>query len=382
MKPWRPATFRPNISPDVSQPIEIPGYDAPGLFNVNPLLVAKGLSGQKSFFEVQLIRLHFKYFAVMTIQLNSVDQVEILTLQDNTIDIIPKDNTDIITRARLIDSDFNVRGSVLAEHGFSCLVTVTKGAKKRQLLFDFGFSPFGAAHNADILGIDLSNVALLCLSHGHFDHTGGLLELADRIGNRPIDLVLHPAALRQGRGKRINAHTISRTPGLNVEEMQSAGIRICESRDPLSLLDGDVLFLGEIPRTTEFEKVEQGRVYLEKGEDLDDDLADDTSLVFNVRGKGLVLLSGCAHAGIVNSLHHAVRVTGIEPVLAVMGGFHLSGREALINPTIEGLRAFNPDYVVPTHCTGRVAVNRFEQEMGDRFLLNMAGTSMCFSADP
>jgi 7,8-dihydropterin-6-yl-methyl-4-(beta-D-ribofuranosyl)aminobenzene 5'-phosphate synthase len=105
-------------------------------------------------------------------------------------------------------------------------------------------------------------------------------------------------------------------------------------------------------------------------------------MVFNVRGKGLVVLSGCAHAGIVNTVAHARRVTGIDTVMAIMGGFHLSGTDtdAVIWPTIEALKAFDPTYIVPTHCTGRTAVQMIEKAMPDRFILNMSGTRLTFSA--
>ncbi len=316
----------------------------------------------------------------MVVQLNTVDRVEILTLQDNTIDMITSDNSEIITRARPIDQNFNVKGPVLAEHGFSCQVSVTKGNTTRHMLFDFGNSAFGAAYNADLLDVDLRRVELLALSHGHFDHIGGLAELMKRTGKKSLDLVLHPAALREGRGRRINDRITVRTQGLSRETLAEIGVNPVETRDPMLLLDGDVLFLGEIPRRNDFEKAETGRVYHDSGKDLADTLPDDTSIVFNVRDRGLVLLSGCAHAGIVNSLTHAVAVTGISTVMTVMGGFHLSGREELISPTIEALKGFQPDYIVPTHCTGRTAINRIEAEMGDQFLLNMSGTTLSFAS--
>ena len=104
--------------------------------------------------------------------------------------------------------------------------------------------------------------------------------------------------------------------------------------------------------------------------------------MMNVKGKGLVILTGCAHAGIVNTVRHAVKITGVEKVCTVMGGFHLSGPffEPIIEQTTEELKELNPLYVVPTHCTGRKAIMHIESEMPEKFILNMSGTKLTFSA--
>jgi 7,8-dihydropterin-6-yl-methyl-4-(beta-D-ribofuranosyl)aminobenzene 5'-phosphate synthase len=105
-------------------------------------------------------------------------------------------------------------------------------------------------------------------------------------------------------------------------------------------------------------------------------------MVFNVRDKGLVVISGCAHAGIVNTVAHARQTTGVDKVMAVMGGFHLGGQDVdqVVKPTIAALKALTPTYVIPTHCTGRLAVQMIEKEMPDQFILNMSGTRLTFSA--
>lgn len=120
----------------------------------------------------------------------------------------------------------------------------------------------------------------------------------------------------------------------------------------------------------------------ENGEEQWDPIEDDSALVANLREKGLVVISGCAHSGIVNTVNYAKTVTGVDRVHAVMGGFHLTGPafSEIIEPTTEALKGIDPDYIVPTHCTGRNAVMHIEREMPDRFLLNMAGTKIVFSA--
>jgi 7,8-dihydropterin-6-yl-methyl-4-(beta-D-ribofuranosyl)aminobenzene 5'-phosphate synthase len=130
--------------------------------------------------------------------INEVDRVEILTLQDNYVDLVVMDNTPVIQRARPL-KDGELKSSIMAEHGFSAVVTVQSGEEVRSALFDFGFSEHGAALNAETLDEDMSRVEVCALSHGHPDHVGGLKKLAEKVGKRGIHLVLHPAAFTTPR---------------------------------------------------------------------------------------------------------------------------------------------------------------------------------------
>jgi len=318
----------------------------------------------------------------MSISLNPVDRVEILTLQDNYIDIASGDSTDIIQRAVPL-KDGEIKNTILAEHGFSVLITVSAGDRARTLLFDFGLSEFGAAFNAEALHADLTAVEAMALSHGHIDHTGGFRQLVQKVGKKGITLVVHPAAFRHPRYLKITADFKVYFPAFAREMVQEAGLDLVETIEPYPLLDGDLLFLGEIPRETAFEKGMPNAYYEQDGEERFDAIEDDTAVVMNLKGKGLVVLSGCAHAGIINTVNHAKKVTGIDSIHAVMGGFHLTGKhfEPFIKPTSGALKAFNPQYVVPTHCTGRNAINYIEQEMPEQFLLNMAGTKLTLASD-
>ena len=154
------------------------------------------------------------------------------------------------------------------------------------------------------------------------------------------------------------------------------------AQTPCPLLGDTLLFLGEVPKRTEFEKGMLKARYEEGGTEKFDPIEDDSAIVAHVKGKGLVVLSGCAHSGIVNTVAYAREVTGIDPVFAVMGGFHLTGAdfEPIIGRTTEALKAFNPRHIVPTHCTGRKASMHIEREMPEEFLLNMSGTKMVFAA--
>ena len=317
---------------------------------------------------------------MMGATLNEVDRMEVLTLQDNFVDIAAMDSTEMVRRAMPVQ-DAEVKISILAEHGFSALITVVTGDNRRSVLFDFGFSEQGSAFNVDALGLDLSNVETLVLSHGHMDHFGGLLPLVERIGQKRIDLVLHPSAFRQQRYVKVAEDLKFFLPSLNREKLENAGIFPMESKDPYALLDGKLLFLGQVPKKTTFETGDPRLYYDEQGASHQDPVEDDTAVVAHVKEKGLVILSGCAHAGIVNTVQYAQAVTGVDRVYAVMGGFHLTGavNAPAVEPTIAALKELNPQYIVPTHCTGREATMRIEKEMPDKFLLNMSGTKMIFA---
>ena len=316
----------------------------------------------------------------MSIQLNPVDSVEVLTLQDNYIDLVARDNDEVVQRANPLKGN-ELGHSIRAEHGFSTYIVVTKNGKAHHMLFDFGFSEDGAALNARALNADLSQVEVLVLSHGHLDHLGGLESLIAAVGKKDLDLVVHPGVFVKRRYRKAIENFRVFVPSLSREKSDQAGVNIVETRDPYPLLDGDGIFLGEIARVTDFEKGVPDMFYEVEGEEKQDPFYDDSGIVFNLRDKGLVVISGCAHAGIVNTVKYAQHVTGIKDVWAVMGGFHLSGAdfESVISPTATGLKEINPHYIIPAHCTGRDAVMHIEREMPDAFLLNMAGTKMTFA---
>jgi 7,8-dihydropterin-6-yl-methyl-4-(beta-D-ribofuranosyl)aminobenzene 5'-phosphate synthase len=313
--------------------------------------------------------------------LKPADKIEIITLQDNYIDMTAMDNTAVVTRAIPLKEGY-FRQSVLAEHGFSAVVRVTREGEAGKLLFDFGFSEEGASYNARILGVDLSGVEAVVLSHGHNDHTGGFEKLTAMIETRNGPFVVHPAVFRSPRYVKMFGDMKIFFSPLDRGKIAAAGLTLVESTAPYPLLEDAVLFLGEIPRKTDFEKGLPIAHYQENSDEKWDPIEDDTSIVMNLKNKGLVVLSGCAHSGIVNTVHYAREITGIDKVHAIMGGFHLSGPlfEGIIDRTIAELIAIDPDYLIPCHCSGRKAIMEIEKALPDKFILNMAGTRMTFSS--
>ncbi len=311
--------------------------------------------------------------------LKIVEKVEILTLQDNYIEMTAMDNNAVVTRAAPL-KDGEIKASIGAEHGFSALVKVTAEGKTRTMLFDFGFSENGAAQNAQTLGVDLKDVEVAALSHGHSDHTGGMAKLTAMTGRTGLPLVVHPAAFQSPRYLKFSEEFKIYFPQFTRDMVRQAGLSVMEAEGPYPMLDGAVLFLGVIPHTTDFEKGWPLPHCQKDGKESWDAIEDDSSIVMHLKDKGLVILSGCAHAGIVNTVQYAVKATGISRIHAIMGGFHLSGPffEPLIDRTTLELQKMNPAYIIPTHCTGRKAIMEMEKQMPQQFILNMAGTKLTF----
>jgi 7,8-dihydropterin-6-yl-methyl-4-(beta-D-ribofuranosyl)aminobenzene 5'-phosphate synthase len=227
------------------------------------------------------------------VKINAADRIEIMTLQDNYIEITAMDNSEVVSRARYLLGG-EIKNSILAEHGFSALVSITRAGRTRQILFDFGFSPIGAAYNARALNAGLADVNILVLSHGHSDHFGGLGEVLKLIGKRNLRIVLHPGVFKASRYLRFGSLK-AYFPRLTKNYLEELGLEVVESAAPLEILDGDALFLGEIEKGTDYEKGMPFAFYEQEGKESRDVIEDDSALVMNLKGKGLVILSGCAH---------------------------------------------------------------------------------------
>ena len=317
----------------------------------------------------------------MPVTMNEIDKIEILALQDNYIDLLSQDSNDIISRALPV-KDNEVKTTIIAEHGFAAVITVARDSQSRSMLFDFGFSEMGAVLNARAMDIDLSVIEATAISHGHLDHVGGMVELMKMVGKKNIDLVLHPEAFRDPRLLKVSEEKKLKFLSFKREKPELAGLNVIEAADPYPMLDNNILFLGSIPRTTEYEKGAPNLYYSDKGEVKPDDFADDTSLVAHLKGKGLVVISGCAHSGIINTVKYAQKVTGIDTVFAVYGGFHLAGNnmETVVEKTTYALQEIDPVYIITGHCTGRDAIASIEKAMPEKLIVNMSGTKTTLGA--
>jgi len=314
------------------------------------------------------------------VSLKEVDRVEILTLVDNYVDLL-LGNTDVITRPATAGGGEIPTDTFLAEHGLSLLVTVYEGEKSHTILFDTGYTQIGVPHNMEKLGIDADSIEAIVLSHGHMDHTGSLHILLEKIG-RPIPLVVHPDAFLFPRYLEGDDGKKRRFPRTLVKaDLEDRKVDALVRKTPTHLADDTVMVTGEVERVTEFEKG-LPNAFAERDGKLEKDLIlDDQSLVIKLKEKGLVIISGCSHAGIINTVLYARKMTDIEKIHGVMGGFHLSGAafEAIIEETVKELQRMNPQVLVPMHCTGWKAIQRFAQEFPSSFALNSVGSKIVLS---
>ncbi|MCK4274333.1 MAG: MBL fold metallo-hydrolase [Dehalococcoidales bacterium] len=256
----------------------------------------------------------------------------------------------------------------LGEWGLSMLVE----ADGMKILFDTG-GGIAAVHNAELMRVDLAAVDRMVLSHGHYDHTGGLLEVLRRAGGKEI--IAHPDVWARKYGSLDN--TPKRYIGIPFvrEALEVMGTTFNLSREPVKLSE-HVMTTGEIPMLTDYEVVEKYLCVMEGDEMKQDPLDDDLALIIDTEF-GLVVILGCAHHGIVNTLTQAKKVTGKELIYAAIGGTHLvhASKERL-EKTAAALQEMGVQYLGASHCTGFNASAYLAREFGDRFFQNNAGTRL------
>lgn len=348
--------------------------------------------------------------------LQKVEKVSITILMDNSTDFLLTNSAHAVRPPLIANEKFNLPPPV-AEHGFSALVNVVskyvqiKGEKKNSIndyntdknsssgnntfLFDTGVSKNGVVHNANTFGIDFKQIDGIILSHGHFDHFTGLVNILKRISARQtpttnLDVFAHPDAfLRRWEiypdGKR------AKMPFLDETQLKKAGATIHKITG-ITFLPNEycpsLLITGQIPRETSFEKgfpfqyAENTHKDHKKKLTPDPLVKDDQAIVINVRNKGLIILTGCGHAGVINSINYAKKITGVDKIYAVIGGFHLPADggiyEEAIDPTLKELQKANPEYIVPCHCTGWKATNKIIDLMPEKFIQSGVGTIFTF----
>jgi 7,8-dihydropterin-6-yl-methyl-4-(beta-D-ribofuranosyl)aminobenzene 5'-phosphate synthase len=226
--------------------------------------------------------------------------------------------------------------------------------------------------------VDLSKVESVILSHGHFDHFGTLVELLNK-ATKGIPLVLHPDAFLE---RSLNIPVTGRVemPRLDEVALKEAGVTLHKVKEASTLASDLILISGEVRRVTDFEKGFPWAEAKIDGKWVVDPFHDDQGVAVKVKRKGLVVIGGCSHAGIINMVKHVQAVAQTSKVHAVLGGFHLTGPifQPIIGPTIEEMKKIGPDYVMPMHCTGWNAINRFAEEMPKQFILTTVGTTYVF----
>lgn len=317
------------------------------------------------------------------VSLRPVDRLEVTIVVDQSVDILLAPGGPAI-RPPIVVGEWSERDQLRAEHGYALLVQTTIGGDTHTVVYDAGLSPGTFLWNCDVLEIHPDTVEAILLSHGHVDHHGGLEQVFRRFGRAGLPIVHHPDAALERRVV-FPTGVVASMPPPSVNDLEREGARVLAEDGP-SLWGSDTMLLsGRIERTTDYEKgfpLQQMR----EGDGWVPDtwIWDDQCLVVNVRGLGLVVMSGCSHAGAVNVLRQARRLTGDIPVHGFIGGMHLTGGlfEAIIDRTLDDLAAIGPAVIVPGHCTGFRATAAIVTRMADRYVASSVGSRYRFEASP
>ena len=313
-------------------------------------------------------------------KVEEADSAEILSLVDNSVDFMSAANNKQVHSFRQWKRENNNKENAthaslpFAEHGFSVLIRVFSGDKSSCVLFDTGASQMGIVENAERMGINLNEVEAIVISHGHYDHFGGLAAAVKAVGKQDLPIIVHGNMFRT-RGSTNAKGAVRQYPDFPSEaELNPA--RLVSTKQPSLTAGGMVCVTGEIPRRTSFETgYTQHKTFADGAWKSDPLIMDERAVAIAIKGKGLVVVSGCAHAGIINTINYAQQITGTEQVYAVMGGFHLAGKtfESRVQPTIEELQKINPRLIMPSHCTGWKAMCAMAKTFPEAFVWNSVG---------
>ena len=310
--------------------------------------------------------------------LRPVERLDVQVLVDNVHDSLSTNPDFVLSEVKcLMDAGMEEESGeaiCCAHFGLSLLLTAHDGDSARTLLFDGGPEGYAVNRNGERLKVDFGAVEGVVLSHGHFDHAGGLLQALELIraanGGKEVPFHLHPGMFRKRGMKLPGGEVLPFKEIPTPEALRAKGAAPDVSGDSQLLLDGMFFLSGEIPRVTPYEQGFPAHVRrTENGEDWEPDpwIMDERFVAVHVKDKGLVVFTACSHAGVINVLTEARnRFPGV-PVYAVMGGLHLSGPgpEKIIPETVRDLADFDPRWIIPCHCTGWRAVTALVNSFGE-----------------
>ena len=323
--------------------------------------------------------------------MRSVDRLDVLVLVDNATDSLSTTPKNVVAewpgliaagRMTMLSGEAICR----AHHGLSLLLTAHVGGARHSMLFDAGPEGATLVRNAGILGIDFGEVEAIVLSHGHWDHGGGLLDAIDAVvrqrPGRPVPCLVHPGMFGQRGVQRPDGVLIVQEPVPAPDRLAAAGADVRSTRQAQTI--ADVFYVsGEIPRVTSYETGLPGHVQRSAdGRSWEPDplIVDERFVSVQLKGRGQLVFSACSHAGIVNVLTHAREVFAGVPLHGAMGGLHLSGStETIIPATVADLRGFGLAVLAPGHCTGWRAMSALAREFGEELVPSAVGKRYTFA---
>ena len=240
----------------------------------------------------------------------------------------------------------------LGQHGVSFLLEGRKGTDVMRILVDVGQNSQALLNNMNLMNISPSSIDAVVLTHCHYDHTQGIAKMLREIGKGDTRVIAHRDIFRLNFVTEPYPRHVGIMPGDSREEIEKAGGSLLLTKDPVKLMPG-IITTGEVKRQTDFEQVGIALKTIQNGEVVDDQMLDDISVVANVKRKGLVIVTGCSHAGIVNIARQAIELTSCEKIEGIIGGLHLiDATDCRIKRTVEELSKLNPQWICAGHCTG------------------------------
>lgn len=319
--------------------------------------------------------LAFALVAASSIEIPEVDDLEVIAVVDNTYDCFQPDEKCAVRHSLAhVDGFDSIR--LTSEMGLAYLIRYTVAGKRHTILFDFGLTQQALENNLTKLGLALHDVEALVLSHAHEDHYAGL-PWAAAATKAPIYVGTAEAFLP----RRFETPKRSWSMGtLDKAALAKTGASIVEAPTP-TVIAGGALLSGTIPQVSPFEKVAPFLKMLRDGTLVQDPMTHELALGFRVRGKGLVVITSCAHAGVINSVEALRAASGERRVHAVLGGMHLTSAPVeQAEKTVSALVALTPDFVAPMHCTGDRAMRMLATSLSTAYVHPSTGTTYRFGA--
>jgi 7,8-dihydropterin-6-yl-methyl-4-(beta-D-ribofuranosyl)aminobenzene 5'-phosphate synthase len=327
-----------------------------------------------------------------------VDRLVMTNVVDNVYDVFAKaGRLDTVTVQR---TGLGRSGTLLAEHGLAYHLESLRGAERREILLDFSLTDKNLSNNYAVLGIEPSKADALVLSHGHLDHYGALPDLARAMQGR-----FRPGLTVYAGGEDTFCHRVVVTPTATFDQgaldrpaLEARGLAVVLAKQP-TVVAGHAFTTGQIPRVTDFERppaaarLEAGpmgsacsathfgdiKVEAKPGDFVPDLFQGEHATAYHVKDRGLVVITSCGHAGVVNSVRQAQKVSGVQKVHAIVGGFHLApAPDEIVAKTVEAFKAIDPDYVIPMHCTGWNTIMAVHQAIPKKLVMPSTGTRVTF----
>jgi len=256
----------------------------------------------------------------------------------------------------------------LGQHGVSFLLEGVSGGNTKRILVDVGQNTEALLSNMRTMGIPASTIDAIVLTHCHYDHTQGTVRMLREIGKKGVCVVAHPSIFRPHFATQPHLRHVGITQDDSKAEIEKASGDLSLSKDPVVIMPG-IMTTGEVKRRTEFEETRIGLKTIENGALVDDLMLDDISVIANVEGKGLVIITGCSHAGIINITNQAIEITGCDKIEGIIGGLHLvEASDTIIKRTVEELSKLNVAWISAGHCTGFKAQVQLYLVFGEKFL--------------